>query len=286
MKIPPQSKTLDLFFIILSALGLLFSLFAISSLWVIKPKIQNSLEVSINSIDNTLLITEDSLIVLDSVILDSIDNLVIIKTTLDNLDTTIENISASLDTSATLIGDDLRLTVIETQVALSSAASSAELIDNTLEILARITFSAIDYQPDVPLHISLEQVAGSLDDFPDSLESIEQTLGDTAEGLDQLNSDISELSGNISNFEDDLIDTQEILLEYGIIIDNVQDRINNFRQRLALYLTLASLIVTGFFFWLGLAQADILLQRLAYLRGEEQVVNLADINREEQKNLD
>ncbi len=94
-------------------------------------------------------------------------NILTIETTIDNLDETLISVSDSLDTSAVLLGDDLRQTIMETQTALSSASTSAKIIDNTLVFLASVPFIGVEYQPDVPLHTSLEQVAANLDDIPE-----------------------------------------------------------------------------------------------------------------------
>ena len=280
MKESTSHRLLNIAFVVISGLGIIFSLVGITSIWVAKPRIQTSFLVLLSSSDSILSNTNEGLQVLDSTLDASKTNLDTIESTLTNLDETILSISSSLDSSATLIGDDLRLTVIDTQIALSSAATSAELIDNTLAILAAIPFVGADYQPDVPLHISLDQVAVSLEDVPDSLETIEDSLKDTADGLTVLKNDLGDLAGNIGDFEDDLSDAQIVLLEYVRIIEGLEQRSENFQRNLPLYMTLTSILLSGLLFWLGFAQVIILLQSIIHLRGERQIVNLADIRRE------
>lgn len=280
MKETNNHRILNIAFVIISGLGILFSLVGITSIWLAKPRIQDSILILFNSSDNILTNTNEGLQVLDSTLELSKENLDTIETTLKNLDDTLFSISTSLDSSATLIGDDLRLTVIDTQNALSSAATSAELIDNTLAILAAIPFLGSDYQPDTPLHISLGQVATSLDDVPDSLQTIEESLKDTVTGLDLLKTDLADLAENIGDFENDLSDAQIVLLEYVRIIEGLERSSDKLQRNLPLYMTLVSLLISGIMFWLGFAQFVILLRSITHLKGERQIVNLADIRRE------
>lgn len=280
MRNPTKLRILGIIFIILSSLGILFSLTGITSMWIIKPRIYAASITLIGSMDESLDTTEDVLLILDSVLENSKTSLGIIEETFRGLEDTIESTSTSLDSSAVLIGDDLRLTILDTQTALSSAASSAELIDNTLSILASIPLLGADYRPDVPLHISLAQVASSLEEIPESLEDMEQSLTDTAQGLDTLNENLSEITGNIGDFSGDLEDAQQVLIDYGEIIEMTKERNANLRNNMSLYLILLILFMSGILFWLGFAQVTILMQGLDYFKGEQRVVNLADIRRE------
>jgi methyl-accepting chemotaxis protein len=273
-------RTLGIILIILSSLGLLFSIAGIALSWIIKPDLQQGISTISKSIEDTLINTDEGLIVLDSALDNVNNNLEIIITTFDNLDSTINGISSSLDSSATLIGDDLRQTLIDTQVALSSAATSAELIDKTLSVIAAIPFLGAKYQPDVPLHTSLETVAGSMEDIPKSLDTMEVSLSETSDGLDLLNTNLSTLTSDISAFESDLAEAQEVLVEYRRIITDTEQQINDFNQNLPRNLTLFMIFLSGVLFSLALAQCITLFQGIAYIEGEKRVVNLADITRE------
>jgi len=273
-------KTLGILLIVFSSLGLLISLAGITLSWIVKPGIQKDILAITNSIDATLANTGEGLVVIDNALGNVNSNLEILVSTLDNLDGTFNGISSSLDSSADLVGDDLRQTIIETQIALSSAASSAELIDRTLLVISRIPFIGADYQPEVPLHTSLDSVAGSLDDIPGTLETMESSLTTTSEGLGLLNENLMELSNELGKFETDLEKTQGVLNEYQNIIADAQETLMDFRNKLPGNLTLLTIFITGFLFSLAVAQCITLFQGIAFIQGEKQVVNLADIRRE------
>lgn len=281
MKNKPGLHSIGNILIFISIIGIVFSITGIAITWYMKPKIQKSVHTIIDTLDKILVNTDDALLVLDSTLEGSIENLDIIAGTLENLETTIDNISISLDSSADLIGGDLRLTIIDTQTALSSAATSAGLIDKTLRFLAAIPLLGADYRPDVPLSTSLEQVSGSLNDIPEAFLDIEKYIGETSEGLAILKSDVEELSGNLRFYEQDLENAREVISEYNQIIDDLLIQIREFRDQSSNLLLIASILITGGFFLLGISQISTFQQGTYYRKGEVAVINLADLKREQ-----
>jgi len=279
MKQKPRINGLGSLMTLIAIIGIFFSLFGIATTWYMKPRIQNSVYMLIDSIDQIMINTDAGLLVLDSALEGAADNLDIISATLENLTTTVDSISVSLGSSADLIGGDLRLTIIDTQTALSSAASSAVLIDNTLRIIAVLPLMP-DYRPDVPLSISLEQVSESLETVPESFLNIEQYIRETEEGMQLLKTDATQLATDIRTYEYDLFDARSILTEYDLIIDDIREQLSNFRSYTATFLLLASILSTGGFFLLGIAQITTLQQAADYRKGETVTVNLSEIQRD------
>ena len=199
---------------------------------------------------------------------------------MNSLGASIDGISASLDTSSALIGDDLRLTVIDTQVALSSAATSAEIIDDTLVFLASIPLLGADYQPEVPLHISLTKVADSLEDVPQSLASLESNLNTTSSDLTTFSGDLAVLSESLGTFNEDLSDAQSILEDYDSIVSTALIKLENLQSRLGWYTIFTGLVVSGVLLWLGIAQFNVYLRGYDYVHHEEKTVSLSDLTRD------
>ena len=279
MKQKPGKNGLGSLLTLIAIIGIFFSLFGIATTWYMKPRIQNLVYMLIDSIDEIMINTDTGLLVLDSALKGAADNLDIISATLENLTSTVDSISVSLGASADLIGGDLRLTIIDTQTALSSAASSAVLIDNTLRIIAALPLMP-DYRPDVPLSISLEQVSESLETVPESFLNIEQYIRETEEGMQLLKTDATQLATDIRTYENDLFDARSILTEYDLIIDDLREQLSYFRSYTATFLLLASILSTGGFFLLGIAQITTLQQAADYRKGETVTVNLSEIQRD------
>jgi methyl-accepting chemotaxis protein len=261
-------------------IGILFSIFGIATTWYYRPRIQDTVFGILDSFDLILTNTNDGLLIIDGTLDVAADNLEIISGTLDNLTTTIDNISVSLESSANLIGGDLRETIIDTQTALYSAAQSAGLVDNTLRFIAAIPLLGADYRPEVPLSTSLEQVSESLNDVPEAFLEIEKYILETDDGMANLQSDISDLSKEIQNFEDALIDTQTLLTDYGIIFEDMRAQFSEIKYQTANFLLIASLLITGGFFLLGVAQINIYHQGKTLRDGERVTLNLSELKRE------
>ncbi len=280
MKNPPRLQKLGLLLIILAALGMLFSLAGLTAVWFIRPKFQTGLLDIIDIVKVSLTTTDNGIQVLDQSIDNAKSNVVLLQDSLDELGITLNDISTSLETSAALIGNDLQRTVINTQIALSSAATSAEIIDDTLAFIAAIPILGADYEPDVPLHISLEQIADDMDDVPNTLVTLEVNLNDTSTSLSTFSEGLSDLSKDMDNMSSDLGEIQNTLGDYENILARTLEEINTLQNRLPGFILLGCIFLSGVLLWLGVAQTSILMQGLALRNSELEVVNLADLTRE------
>jgi methyl-accepting chemotaxis protein len=280
MKNKPNNRGLGKLLIFIATIGIIFSIFGITTTWYYRPRIRDTVFGIIDSFDQILANTSDGLTIIDSTLDASTGNLQIIISTLDNLKGTFDNISVSLGSSADLIGGDLRETIIDTQIALNSAAQSAGLIDNTLRFIASIPLLGADYRPEVPLSTSLEQVSESMNDIPEAFLEIEQYIRETEGSMDDLQTDVSELSGDIQEFEKALIDAQIVFSEYGLIFEDMREQLLIIKAQTATFLWVTSILVTGGFFLLGVAQVNIYHQGKTMRDGERVTLNLSELKRE------
>lgn len=280
MKNNSNNRGLGRLLMFIGLIGTLFSIFGIAITWYYRPRIQTTVFSIIDSFDQILTNTNEGLLIIDNTLDVAAGNLETISGTLDNLTTTIDNISVSLTSSADLIGGDLRETIIDTQTALSSAGQSAGLIDNTLRFIASIPLLGADYRPEVPLSTSLEQVSESLNDVPEAFLEIEQYIRETEGSMVDLKSDVSALSNEIQNFEDALTDAQTILTEYGLIFEDLRVQFVDIKEQTANFLLVTSILITGGFFLLGVAQINIYHQGKTLRDGERVTLNLSELKRE------
>lgn len=263
--------------IFIALVGVVFSISGMGITWYYRPKIQQAIFTIIDSLDQIMANTNEGLLVLDTALEGAVDNMDVISSSLENLSTTFDNISASLESSADLIGGDLRLTIIDTQTALSSASTSAGLVDNTLRFIAAIPLLGADYRPEVPLSTSLLQVSESLDNVPDSFLEIEQDIRDTQGGMSALQTDIALLAEDIRDYEQDLFEARQILTQYEVIFTNVREQLSDLRNHTSNFLLIASILITGSFFLLGVAQINTLKLGKDYRNGERVMVSLSEI---------
>ncbi len=257
MKYKHETRKTSALLSLIAIIGILFSIIGIGLTWYITPKVQGSVTLLIDILDQTLTNTNDALIVVKNALESTNENLNVIGNTLETLPDTIENISNSLQSSADLIGGELKDTIIDTQTALSSAASSAGLIDNTLKFIAAIPLLGADYRPEVPLSVSLKSVAESLDGIPESFVEIQTFINDSGESLVQLKSDATDLSNSVREFDSVIKDAQKVVMEYNQIVENLQEQLTNLRSFSSNFLLIVGILASFGFFLLGISQFSI-----------------------------
>ena len=261
-------------------LGMLFSLLGIGGVWAIRPWLTNRVS-GIAGLTNDALVTTQSAIGFLSGSVSQVDeDLGLIQSSLESLETSLNSIAVSLTTSSSLIGDDLNLTLSEVQTAITSASTSAEFIDDTLAFIAAIPLLGADYQPDTPLHISLAKVAEDMNDIPDSLASLEASLDTASTDIQSFSNDLTALSDDLTIVMEDLDGAQDILADYDSILSDALLKIDKLESHLTFYSVLASFFLSGMLLWLGVAQFGVHLQAQEYIHFEQKIVSLTDLDRD------
>jgi len=261
-------------------LGMLFSLLGIGGIWILRPGATRSVSNLVDLAHETLTTTQTTIGFLSGSVNQVNEDLALIQSSLINLESSMVNIADSLATSSNLIGDDLSLTLSEVQIAVSSASTSAEFIDNTLAFIAAIPLIGADYQPETPLHISLGKIADDLNDIPATLASLESSLNSASSDLQSFSDDLAVLSNDMNIVLEDLAGSQEILAEYDDILSEAIQKVEQVEARLNIYSLFTSMFLTGVLLWLGIAQLNVFLQALDYINFEEKIVSLSDLDRE------
>jgi chromosome segregation ATPase len=273
-------RTVGLILTVFAILGIVFSLVGIAAVWIFRPSVTTTVGEMLGTLQEALSTTEGGIGTLRGTLESTQEDLTLLQSSLENIQATAEITSDSLESSANLVGDDLTLTITDTQTALDSAATSAELIDDTLAFLASIPLLGLDYQPETPLHISLTQVSSGLEDVPEELQEIESHLNATAAGLDTFAEDLDALSENLAHFNDDLDGAEALLDRYDLILTAANNRVTSLESRLSGFSILASSFLSGVLLWLGVAQVNVLLRGQDYVHHDVKVVSLSDLNRE------
>lgn len=261
-------------------LGMLFSLVSIGGIWILRPGITASVSNFVGLTHDTLVTTQSAIGFLSGSVSQVDEDLLLIQSSLESLEASLDSIAASLTTSSSLIGDDFNLTLSEVETAISSAATSAEFIDDTLAFIAAIPLIGADYQPDTPLHISLAKVAEDMNDIPDSLAALEVSLDTASTDITSFSDDLTALSEDMTAVMEDLDGAQDILSEYDGILTKAILKIETLESRLNLYSFFTSFFLSGMLLWLGMAQFGVYLQAQDYIHFEQKIVSLSDLDRE------
>lgn len=246
--------------IVLSALGLLVSLFALVTVWRLRQPVVDQILESLDTAEKIVNTSASGLDVIDA----SLDN---VRNSLTALEESTMSMARSVDDTSKVISafsdlfkGDLKDTLENTKISVIAAQSSALIIDNLLYGLSKIPILGIVYDPPKPLNSALKEIGDTLKDMPDSMEDISGTLTDSNDQLKFLKDGIDEIAGSFAGFQQDLNAAQAVVNDYQnnlreikASIDNTQENINRWSIWWAIGLSLLILLI-------GVSQVAAILQ--------------------------
>jgi hypothetical protein len=160
-----------------------------------------------------------------------------------------------------MVGEQLPATLRATQDTLASVAQSAKLIDDVLAVVTAIPFLGLErYNPEVPFHQGLDDVATSLDDIPTSLVTAQEGLGIASGSLEELEGDFATMGESIAGLTTSLEKGESVVVQYQDIIDDMQGLVASVKQGLPQWLRWLRLGLSLVLVWLGIAQIGLLTQ--------------------------
>jgi hypothetical protein len=273
------SYTVGILLLIAAIAGLIISVAGIIGVWRIEAGMKAGLANTTGMLETTLQATADGLEI-------ARQSLTQADSSLDTLAETVDTAGQSLGDTAPLIesltqvtSNDLPETIRTTQGALVSAQASAETIDSTLRLITSIPLLPIQpYQPEVPLGQALQDVSASLDAIPESLASMEEALGNTADNLVTIEQQLDDIALGVAGVSASLAGAQDVLTQYTRVVATMQQQLATARAVLPRQLDAIAWFVTVLLVWLGMSQLGLLVQAFDLLgvdwlrrrRGEEE----------------
>jgi hypothetical protein len=254
--------------IIAALTGFILSMVGLVDLWRIQPGVTQAVRDTLALIDQTLNTTQDGLSMVGQVVKTTTDDVASLQTTTLALAQTIHDTNPMLDSLTGLTSKDLPSAISATQTSLTSAQSSALLIDDTLSALTSIPFSPLgSYKPDVPLHTALAQVSASLDSLTPALTTITSSLGDGKANLAILEGKLNEISTTTKGISDTLASAQTVIDQYKTVTLKLKVGVEAAQQAAPGWITTTTWILTIVLVWLLIAQLALSVQGLELLRG-------------------
>src|SRR5512140_519670 len=133
-----------------AGIGIILSLLGLIGVWVAGPKLTASIASNLTLIDNGLTSTESVLTTVDQMVQITSLEVSSLDTTTKALTQGIHDTNPVFDSLIQMTGKDLPIAITSTQDSLTSAQSSALLIDNTLSALSVLpVFPLPPYNPAV-----------------------------------------------------------------------------------------------------------------------------------------
>jgi hypothetical protein len=183
---PTLKKAIAVLMIIITAIGMLFSIFFLVLTWRIRQPATQKLQTAFEGTSAVLQTTIVGLDVIDQVVTNVYSSTIYISDATDALAKTIENTDQFVETAGSFMGNGFTTTISNTQRTLESAQSSALVIDNILTTLSRVPLIGINYNPATPLSTALGEVSSSLDPLQESLKGFQENLVSTQSNLQVL----------------------------------------------------------------------------------------------------
>jgi hypothetical protein len=262
-------KPLGLLFIITAVIGMIFSLVGLIEVWRYRPIATQAVTENLALFSKTLKTTQDGLLVIDQMVQNITIDVASLETTTQALALTIRDTTPMLDSLSSLTGKDLPAAITATQTSLASAQGSAQLIDNTLEVLTNIPFSPVKaYKPDVPLHTALSQVSTSLNTLPPSLTTIRASLATGKSNLGALETELNKISETTKGISTSLSSAQTVIGQYKEITAELETRVEVAQQAAPFWITAITWILSLVFGLLFISQLGLGIQGLEMLRDE------------------
>lgn len=279
MKNSDTSKFFGSILMFAGILGIILSLTVIAGTWFIKPKLENNLFNSYETINSAILNTKDGLTLITEALSQAEQSLTVIGSSLTTLDDSLVNLSGVSSDSSKLIGTNFVEIIEDAQTSLDSSANGAKLIDDTLNLLSSIQVLGLDFRPKVPLHTSLLDLSTNLNMLPDNLHTIETYLAEISLNLGELRLSVGSMNTQVSDLKSQVNQAKGIITSYQQTADDMSNEISRLEKSTSLWLTVLSVAISVFMIWLLLIQISPLLQAYELLHGKTHYVNLNDIRK-------
>ncbi len=267
-------RLFGLLLIFAAAAGLIFSVVGILAIWHYKPIAQQKTTETLALLDQTLTTTQDGLTVAGQVVQTTTADVGSLQAAIQAVAQTIHETNPMLDTMTVLTSKDFPATIDATQTSLSSAQSSALLIDNVMGTLSSIPLLPLSpYKPNVPLHTALAQVSASLDSLPPALDTINTSLVAGKTDLGTVEGELNDMSKTTQGIGSALGSSQAIIDQYKTATTQLQLRVEAAQKAAPGWITLIAWVSSIFLAWLLVAQLGMCIQGLEMLRDRSQPVN-------------
>lgn len=241
--------------------GLVFAIVGLVVLARVEQNVESTVMEQVRLLDRALAATAEGLVLAEDSLAQAGEAIGALESTLVGAGQTIGDAVPMVDSLAELLGEQLPATVETTQQTLRSVATSANLVDDALAVVTSIPFLGLErYNPEVPLHLGLEEVASSLDEIPASLGMGQEGLTSASGNLEGLQAELTTMAGSIRQTAMSLEGAQSVLTQYQEVVADLQTLVASVREGLPGWLRWLRLGLSLALVWLGVAQIGLITQ--------------------------
>jgi ABC-type transporter Mla subunit MlaD len=249
-----------------AAVGFLLGLAGLIGLWWAEPRLTQGAQELTSLATRAVDATAQLLVGVDDAVTTATDNMGAIETTMGDVSATLKNTADLTSSVSDIAGTDVLNIVRQTRTSLDSVEKTAQLVDDVLGVVSRIPLVGARYQPEVPLHVSIQRVGQSLDPLPASITQVQHDLKAASTNLAAIERDVTTLTTRLGAIEENLKTVQKATHEYRAIAADLRTGLDTVQTGLPRVLRGFVWFGTAIMIWLMVAQLGLLTQGLERLR--------------------
>ncbi len=267
-------RILGVFIMIAGIIGLVISLAGLAGIWTVKSTVTDyaktttdTLQLSVKTSQNVMEITGQAL----GATIDSVEALAVM---LDTTAATVEDTKPVLNEIDAIMVDILPKSMAATIDSLYTAQEAAQVMESSIQILDNFRFvlSATPlvgslvvppenpYNPEKPLADTLGELAGNLEDLPDTFIAMADSLSGTDENLDTIQTNLVTMADSVGLISSSLVEYQSMIYQSQTSMENLTSILTNLQDNLGTILNGVAIGLTLFLIWLLAAQVVIFSQ--------------------------
>jgi chromosome segregation ATPase len=257
-------KIIGIVLLLFAVISLGITIYGMVQVWQMKEPLKDNFIANLELFDTTLQNTADGLVVASQSMESVMASLEGLENTVQTLAGSIEDTTPLISSLETLTGDTLPETIQSTQSSLAAAGESAKIIDSVLRTLT--IFNRDLYNPEEPLDVALGKVSASMDDLPETLNTMESSLSATNNNLLVLQADILLAAESIKEINQGLEQAQRVIKSYQTSVDELSEKISGVKTRLPGWIDAAAWVISFFLVWLIIVQLGVLVKSWQMIR--------------------
>lgn len=255
-------------------LGIILSLAGVVSVWVVKPNVTNYVEITIQTIETSVITSQKALQVTGQALGATVVSVDALSTMLSTTAVSVEETQPVLDQLNVMMGETMPSSMESASDSLKTAQQAAVVLESAIKSLEnfRAAMSATPllsslveqpkqtYNPEVPLADSLGELATTLESLPATFTEMSANLDKADDNLITIQSNLVTMSDSVGLISKSLSEYQAMITQSQSSMENLISILTNIRNNLTSILNGVAMAFSLFFLWLLVAQVVILTQ--------------------------
>lgn len=255
-------------------LGIILSLAGVVSVWVVKPNVTNYVEITIQTIETSVITSQKALQVTGQALGATVVSVDALSTMLSTTAVSVEETQPVLDQLNVMMGETMPSSMESASDSLKTAQQAAVVLESAIKSLEnfRAAMSATPllsslveqpkqtYNPEVPLADSLGELATTLESLPATFTEMSANLDKADDNLVTIQSNLVTMSDSVGLISKSLSEYQAMITQSQSSMENLISILTNINNNLTSILNGVAMAFSLFFLWLLIAQVVILTQ--------------------------